>query len=396
MPTNHNHVCPSCHAAGMSVFYELEHVPVHSVRLLPTREEALNYPRGDIALGFCQTCGFICNVAFDPDLHDYSSNYEATQSFSSTFNAFHRRLATSLIERYELHAKHIIEIGCGQGEFLTLLCELGDNRGIGFDPAFIGERIESAAIDRITVIKDFYSEKYADYHADFVCCKMTLEHIYDPAGFVSMVRRSIGNRSDTIVFFQVPDVTRILRELAFWDIYYEHCSYFSPGSLARLFRKCGFEVISLAREYDGQYLMMEASPGDRQGGVRLDQGNDVEALQKDVACFSENHQHRLEMWQRDLQQVVQSGRRAVIWGASSKAVALLTTLNIRDEIEYAVDINPHKHGTYIAGTGQRIVAPEFLQDYRPDVVIVMNPIYYSEIQQDLNRMGITTELMPVR
>ena len=102
-----------------------------------------------------------------------------------------------------------------------------------------------------------------------------------------------------------------------------------------------------------------------------------------------------EAWRRDLQRVRQTGRQAVIWGAGSKGVAFLTTLNIQDEMEYAVDINPYKHGTYMAGTGQEIVGPEFLKRYRPDVIIVMNPIYCDEIQQDLDRMGVTAELMPV-
>ena len=388
-------VCLNCGASGMSVFYELKNVPVHSVLLLPTREEALNFPKGDIALGFCHTCGFIANVTFDPGLHEYSSRYEGTQGFSSIFNAFHRRLATRLIERYDLHDKDIIEIGCGKGEFLTMLCELGDNRGVGFDPAYVSERNQSGAKDRITFIKDFYSEKYGNYHGDFVCCKMTLEHIQPTADFVSTVRRSIGDRSGTIVFFQVPDVTHILRDLAFWDIYYEHCSYLSLGSLARLFRKCGFDVIDLWKDYDDQYLMIEARPGNGRSRPVLAQEDDLEGLTRAVAYFAENYPHKLDAWQRDLQEIKQSGRRAVIWGAGSKGVAFLTTLKIQDEIEYAVDINPYKHGTCMAGTGQQIVAPEFLREYRPDVVIVMNPIYCSEIQRDLNRMGVTAELMPV-
>ncbi len=390
-----NHVCPSCGSAGMSVFYGLESAPVHSVLLLPTREEALNYPKGNIALGFCQTCGFISNVVFDPSLHEYSSEYEATQSFSPTFNAFAHRLATRLIDQYDLHGKDIVEIGCGQGEFLTMLCELGDNRGVGFDPAYVGGRDESQAQNRITFIKDFYSERYTDYHGDFVCCKMTLEHIQHTADFVSTIRRSLGTRSNTIVFFQVPDATRVLRELAFWDIYYEHCSYFSLGSLARLFRRCGFDIISLAREYDDQYLMIEARPGDGKSETFLEQEDDLEDVARDVAYFSENYAHKLDAWQCDLQKIRQDGRRAVIWGSGSKGVAFLTTLNIEDEIEYAVDINPYKHGTYMAGTGQEIVAPEFLREYRPDAVIVMNPIYCNEIQQSLDRMGVTAELMPV-
>jgi len=379
----------------MSIFYELKNVPVHSVLLLPTREEALNFPKGDIALGFCHTCGFIANVAFDPGLHEYSARYEATQAFSSTFNAFHQNLATRLIERYDLHSKNIIEIGSGQGEFLTLLCELGDNRGVGFDPAYVSGRNKSQANHQIIFIKDFYSEKYANYRGDFLCCKMTLEHIQQTADFVSTVYRSIRDQLGTIVFFQVPNVTRILHDLAFWDIYYEHCSYLSLGSLARLFRKCGFDVIDLWKDYDDQYLMIAARPSNERNRPVLAQENDLKDLARDVAYFAENYRHKLDAWQRDLQEIRQSRRRTIIWGAGSKGVAFLTTLKIQDEIEYAVDINPYKHGTYMAGTGQQIVAPEFLREYRPDVVIVMNPIYCNEIRRNLNRIGVTAELMPV-
>ncbi len=384
--------CPNCGSVGMSVFYEIQNLPVHSVLLMPTREAALSYPQGDIVLGFCQTCGFISNLAFDPGKHEYSSEYEATQGFSPTFNAFHRRLAMYLIERYDLRGKDIIEIGCGQGEFLTLLCELGDNRGVGFDPVYDDRRNEGEADDRITFIKDFYSEKYASYRGDFVCCKMTLEHIQSTADFVSTIRRSIGDRANTIVFFQVPDVTRILRELAFWDIYYEHCSYFSVGSLAHLFQRCGFDVDDVWKDYGDQYLMIEARPGSGKSAFSLAQEDGLEEMARDVADFSAGCARKLEAWKRDLQHIGRNGQRAVLWGGGSKAVAFLTTLGVRDEIEYVVDINPHKWGTYIAGTGQEIVAPAFLPEYKPDVVIVMNPIYRNEIQQDLDRMGVTAEL----
>ena len=402
--------CPNCHAVGMSVFYEAHNVPVHSVLVLRTREEAVSGPTGDIDLALCPACGFISNVAFDESLHQYSSEYESTQSCSPTFNVFHQTLARNLIERYDLHNKDIIEIGCGQGEFLTMLCEMGGNRGVGFDPAirtpsaYDSQRPHSEASDAIRLVKDFYSEDYAEYHADFVCCKMTLEHIPNTAEFVSTVHRSLaawsaGDRTvataDTVVFFQVPDVARILRERAFWDIYYEHCSYFSTGSLARLFRGCGFDVIDLWKDYDDQYLMIGARPSGRQRTPSLLQEDDLEELTRDVALFSESYRHQFDTWRRDLQEIRRDGGRAVLWGGGSKAVAFLTTLDLRDEIEYVVDINPHKHGTYLAGTGQEVVAPDILRQIQPDLVVVMNPVYCEEIQADLTRMGLSSKLMTV-
>ncbi len=377
------------------MFYKVKSVPVHSVLLMPTREVALNYPKGDIILGFCQHCGFISNLAYDPGMQEYSSNYEETQGFSPTFNAFHQRLATQLINRYDLHNKMIIEIGCGKGEFLNMICELGGNRGVGFDPAYVSERNQSAAKDRLTFIKDFYSEKYAGDQGDFVCCKMTLEHIQHTADFVRTVRRAIGNRTDTIVFFQVPDVSRILRELAFWDIYYEHCSYFSPGSLARLFRNGGFDVLDLRKDYEDQYLMIEARPRADNHWPPLPQENDLQELASEVAYFADNCQNKVDTWKRNLQEMKRDGRRVVLWGGGSKGVAFLTTLGVQDEIEYVVDINPYKHGTFMAGGGQEIVLPRFLQEYKPDTVIVMNPIYCGEIQQELASMHLNPEMRTI-
>ena len=64
------------------------------------------------------------------------------------------------------------------------------------------------------------------------------------------------------MFFEVPATEIILREQRFWDIYYEHCSYFSPHSLDRLFRAAGFFPTAVGSEYDGQYLTIAASTED--------------------------------------------------------------------------------------------------------------------------------------
>jgi hypothetical protein len=386
--------CPSCYSPDMWVFYELKQIPVNSMLLLSTREDAIDFPTGDLALGFCKSCGFMSNIAFDSNLLEYSSRYEATQGFSHTFSTFQRNLATRLVERFRLYDKKIIEIGCGQGEFLTLICELGGNRGVGFDPCYRAEPKHNDNEDRITFIKDFYSEKYTACQGDFFCCKMTLEHIPNTFDFVAMVRRSIIRSGSPIVLFQVPDTTRVLREVAFWDLYYEHCSYFTAGSLAHLFRRCGFDIIELAMDFDDQYLMIVARPGSAEA-FSLTREADLETVAQDVDYFSANYRKNVAAWQQYLADLCQSGQHVVVWGAGSKAVAFLTTLNARREIQYAVDINPHKQGTYLAGAGVKIVGPGFLHEYQPEVVIVMNPIYCSEITNTLTQIGIRPEVVPL-
>jgi C-methyltransferase C-terminal domain len=210
------------------------------------------------------------------------------------------------------------------------------------------------------------------------------------------VRRSIGDRPETVVFFQVPDLPRILRERAFWDIYYEHCSYFAAGSLARLFRHTGFRVLETWTAYNEQYLMIEARPSDAVEPTADETDEDVRALWTEVADFAAHSSAKIATWKKDLAQMKQQSQRVVVWGGGSKGVTFLTTLGVTDEVAYAVDVNPHKHGTFMAGTGHEVVSPQFLKDYRPDVVIVMNPVYTEEISRDLRGLGLNPRLIPVQ
>jgi SAM-dependent methyltransferase len=379
----------------MSPFHEVSDIPVHSVLLMPSQPEARDYPRGDLVLGFCDACGFLSNLVFDPSVHEYSTRYEETQGFSPTFNAFARDLARRWVEKYDLHGKTVVEIGCGKGEFLALLCEIGDNRGVGIDPSAIPERLDSPAADRIEFIQDFYSEKYASLEGDFICCRHTLEHIGPTKEFLEIVRRSVEARTDTIVAFELPDVSRVLRELAFWDIYYEHCSYFSLGSLARLFRSCDFEILDLSLDYGDQYILIEAKPGAEEVDRRRPGEDDMDRLRREVDHFRRHISGSLEAWKKDFRDWREEKERVVLWGAGSKGVAFLTTLGVQDEIEYCVDINPHKRGHFMPGTGHQIVSPEFLTEYRPDRVVVMNPIYCDEIGADLERLGLSPAVDPI-
>jgi SAM-dependent methyltransferase len=376
----------------MQIFYRVERVPTNSCILLPTREEALSYPRGDIRLGFCRACGFICNTAFEPKLTEYSGRYEETQAFSSTFNAFHESLARSLIERHALHGKELIEIGCGKGEFLRLLCDLGGNRGLGFDPGYSEARGDAQGRTGIRVIRDFFSEQYADRSADFVCCKMTLEHIPSPLAFIGAAVRTV-RRPDGVMFIQVPESLRIVRDCAFEDVYYEHCSYFSAGSLGRLLRRLGMRILSTDVAYDGQYLTVEATyPAASQAVAVEPIVDDIEELERCVSSFPGRMQQKVAQWQQSLARWRDEGKRVVIWGSGSKGVSFLTGVPGSDAVSNAVDINPYRHGYYMPATGQRIVGPEQLRELRPDVVIVMNRVYEREIRATLVTLGLEPEL----
>lgn len=385
--------CHSCGATGPRSFYEADDLPVHSVLLMRSREEARGYPRRDLRLDLCGECGFVQNTLFDPTVHEYSPRCEETQGRSPTFDRFARELAGDLVERYGLTGGTVLEIGCGKGEFLAMLCESGVGRGVGYDPAYEPGRLGAVASERIEVVQDFYTGSHPGLEPDLVCCRHTLEHIQPTREFVRLVRRSIGSREETVVMFELPDVLRVLREGAFWDVYYEHCSYFSPGSLARLFRDCGFEILDLSRAFADQYLLIEARPGDGGPGPVFPIEESVETLAREVERFEERGAESIAGWEEELDALRRRGESAVLWGSGSKAVAFLTTLKAGPEIRAVVDINPRRWGWFMPGSGHPIVEPGALRRIRPAVVIVMNPIYVEEIREDLDAMDLDPRLL---
>lgn len=386
-------VCPSCGQAEVALFYQVAKVPTNSVLLLTSKKRAENFPAGSIDLSYCHACDHIFNASFDPQKTEYSGRYESTQGFSGTFNRFHERLARDLIDQFALNGKNIIEIGCGNGEFLKLLCEIGHNQGIGFDPAYQPGRVPIRPETQINFVADFYSETYRDQPVDFLVCKMTLEHIYETGRFVKMIRQALDHNPNATLFLQVPNGRYVLQETAFWDVYYEHCSYFTAESLTRLLEQERFQVTSCWTDYNNQYLMTAATPADNHSRPRPSKKRGL--LHAAVDAFAEQALDAIDGWRQFIQSERQLGNKIVLWGGGSKAVAFLTTLKITDGIDCVVDINPHKAHTFLPGIGHEIVPPTDLVDRRPDTVVVMNPIYIPEITAALDEVGLTPEVLGV-
>ena len=407
--------CPVCLAASTAEVLRISPVPIYCNVLHASREAALNAPRGDLALRFCPTCGHLFNAAFDPSLVEYQGDYENSLHFSPRFQAYAAELAASLVARHDLHGKQVTEIACGQGDFLHLLCTLGANRGLGFDPGHVPGRRDLGGGAEISFVQDYWSEQ-PGWEADLVVCRHALEHLSQPGRLLAGLRRAIGERS-TALYFEVPDARFTLDGLGIWDLIYEHCGYFTPSSLAEVFRRGGFALDSIESAFGGQFLGLHARPtampsgavpiGQGVGGAAHTVANEIPlplaaldlpwVLEPDLSLrverFAAAYRAKVANWRLRLDELRQQGRRTVLWGAGSKGVSFVNTLAVGETLMALVDLNPHKQGRFAPGTGHQVLAPAALVDHPPDVVIVLNPQYRDEIAADLAALDIHADLL---
>jgi hypothetical protein len=378
--------CPGCGSTAGGVFFELPSLPVHCNILWPTAAAAQSAPRGEMRLAACAECGLLFNAAFDPARVTYDEAYENSLHHSPRFEQYAESLALDLSARLGLRDRLVVEVGCGKGDFLRSLCRIAGARGLGIDASYDPAIAPSGGDDVVRFVREPFSAMPAGLNPALVFCRHVLEHVPDPLAFVSELAAGARRTAGFRVFVEVPNALYTLRDLGIWDLIYEHCTYFSAPSLSRLFERAGLRVERVSTVFGEQFLCLEGTVADPTDRPRS--ADDVAEIRQLAARFGEEYARKVAYWEDRLRTLRSSGRTVALWGAGSKGVTFVNTVRGGSGLACLVDLNPRKHGRYVPGTGQPVVAPPALRELRADVVIVMNPLYREEIEAQMHDLGL--------
>jgi len=383
--------CPSCASVRAEPFFRIAATPVTCTSLFDTAEQAQAVPCGPVDLAVCTACGLIYNAAFDAARAQIGACYESSQAASAHFGAFARNLATTWVDRYALAGETVLEIGCGQCDFLRLLLHTGVAQAIGVDP--LAPRPSGPESDRLEIHQRLFDDTMLDIGAKAAVCRHTLEHIDDVAGFLQALARWAARDSERVVLFELPATERLLDEGAFWDVYYEHCNYFTVRSLVHAFEAAGFEVLRCEPTYGDQYLLLEARAAPATGRQPAFDG--VADIVHRCRRFAHRVAAAVDRCECELRRMSAAGRPIVVWQGAAKTVGFLAAVAGSELVHSAVDLNAQRHGKYLPGSGLPVMAPEMLRTLQPAHVVLMNPVYRSEVQSMLDGLGVSTRLTTV-
>lgn len=360
-------LCPLCSSDNINEIYTTRDMPIFQNKVYDSIEDSKKVETNNLALCNCNNCSFVFNKEFNSSIMNYDVNYQNEQNYSTFFKNYLNDIIKYLEIGFSKEDK-IVEIGTGKGYFLNLLENTGFKNVIGFDPAYEGKKEN--------VIKDYYSNKYKDINADLIILRHTLEHISEPFKFLKEIAE-VNNYSGK-VFIEVPCFDWIKEKEAFWDIFYEHCNYFTKDSLKSMFNNS--EVGEL---FNGQYIYLLADLKEIREYV---ESTNIDKFEK---LFSHNFKSYLKTIQN---------RKFAIWGAGAKGV---TFLNILDKemkyVEYVVDINPKKQNKYLAKTSHKIIGVEYLKTLidkkEIDGILIMNENYKFEIINELSEYNLNFKIL---
>jgi len=353
--------CPLCQRETLVLIYDVKNIPIFQNKVYQTREAALKAKTANVSLLLCSGCSFIFNSEFDSGIMTYDADYQNEQAHSPYFQKYLNEIIDLLIKA-DFKSKKIIEIGCGKGYFLERLLERGF-KVTGFDPAYEGINPH--------IIKDYFSVKYSHLSADLIILRHTLEHVQNPLSFLHNIAAALQYKG--MVFIEVPSVEWIFEKMAFWDIFYEHCNYFSIENLKSIFQHATQGLL-----FNNQYMYLlgdlsrlrrRARPVSR---MAFGDGSQKQLLKK------------LDLYK----DFVRRHPGIMVWGAGAKGATFVNLIDpYREYISGIIDINPKKQAKYIAKTGHKIFSPESLVNVKKKDVIVMNENYIEEILNIIPDIG---------
>lgn len=375
--------CPVCASTALQPFFAQDGLPALCNALWSNRTDAEAAARGDVRLAVCTDCGMITNTTFDASAFGYSPQYENSLHFSLAFQDFASGVAERLVRQYDLYGVDIVEIGPGGGDFLAMLCQLGDNRGMGYDPSHEPRRAPDLD-PRVTIVgREFPSD--GTPRGRLVCARHVLEHVPEPGSLLAAMSRVLDDGG--VAYLEVPDGWYLVDRVALWDVIYEHCHHFTAPALRHLAGAAEMRLLDFGTAFGNQFLWADAVPG-APSTDSPDPGC-VDAIVARAMRFGERSTALLADAAETVSELAADGP-VVLWGAGSKGVTFLNMVEAASEVRGAVDINPHKCGRYVPVSGHQVVAPADLLDDPPATAIVLNPVYVGEIGRHLSELGLET------
>jgi SAM-dependent methyltransferase len=338
----------------------LENAPRNIQRLLSDRELAADKPIS-LEVGHCDECGFV--QLLEELESDYYDDYLMTTSHSPQMRAYQREQAGAFVATFALASKRVIEVGCGDGNYLTCLLQAGA-QAVGVEPS---AKARSIALGKGLEVSGGYlgREHPADGSPyDGFVTRQVLEHVADINGFLQGIRQSLKPGGAGLV--EVPSLEKALEAGRFYDFFPDHLNYFSALTLRHALHRNSFEVIDVSPGMQGEYnvaLVRKASTPDL-GALAQARNNTVHALD----CFLTDQRNR--------------GRRVAAWGAGGKGNMLLAVARAHD-VAYVIDSDPGKQGRFTPVSHIPIAPPETLLRDPVDAIVLTALAYRDEILSQL-------------
>ena len=328
-----------------------------SAQGFPDLKSLKNDNGSDLNLFQCSSCGL---VQLSEKPVSYYKEVIRASSFSDEMKKFRGEQFVSWVDKYNLKGKSILEVGCGRGEYLSILKQTEVSLAHGIE--YSKESVSSCINSELSVTKGFFGDENfvlpKQKYDGFICLNF-IEHWPNPNKVLAHLKKNLSE--DAIGIVEVPNFDMILKQGLYSEFISDHLFYFTKDTLTFMLNYNGFEVIECSVIWH-DYILSAV--------VRKRKRIDLSLLKSRKLNVETELNSFIDKFEK---------KEVAIWGAGHQSLAVMSLAKLENKIRYVVDSAPFKQGKYTPATHFPIVAPIELVNNPVKAVIIIAASYSNEV-----------------
>lgn len=352
----------------------------------PSYDGELRFP---LEVVICRRCWLMSlRHVVDPEV--LYRHYVYISSDSRLIVRHMHQLAALTIQRFSIPAgSFVVELGSNIGTQLEVFRDAG-MRVLGVDPA--RNLAEIANHKGLETLPEFFTADLAAHvlkrygYPRLMLGRHVFAHIDDLRDVMDGVKDALDRNG--VFAVEVPYLLDLIEGNQFDTIYHEHLSYFSVGTLVRLFDRHGLRVIDAERfaVHGGSIVIFVGQP-EGAWAVRPAVA-DLLDLEDRIGLTTESYYRRftdrVEHCRSSLRDLVgrlaDEGKRIAGYGAPAKGNTLLNACGIGTrDLAFVTDTTEFKQGKVLPGTHIPVHPPAYAKQQPPDCFLLLAWNYAKEI-----------------
>lgn len=306
----------------------------------------------------CKNCSL---VQLTNEVVPYYKEVIRASGVSKEMHDFRMEQFNYFLDKFNLHEKRIVEIACGNGDYLKIMKELNRNTyGLEFNKEYV-KKLNEIDIETYHGYIDSSDYRISDVLYDGFFVLNYLEHCPNPRVFLEGIRNNLTDGAYGII--EVPNFDMIISENLFSEFISDHLAYYNESNLRLLLSISGFEVVSVEKIWD-EYILSAV--------VKSRSKIDVESFHKTHNSLVSDITGYISKWNYG---------ELAIWGAGHQALTLMALSDLKGKVKYVIDSAKFKQGKYTQVTHIPIVSPEILKNGDIKSVLIIAAGYSNEIAE---------------
>jgi len=391
--------CRLCNSTNLEKVLDLNQSALCDEYLKSTKTQK----QYDLKLDYCLNCNFVqINTVINPEI--IYKNYIYVTSSSLGLVEHFEKYCQEVLNVVSLNKnKLVIDIGSNEGILLKAF-KKNDYKVLGIEPSIKAANISNK--NGIETLCTFFNKKEAlkileKYgKASIVTINNLLANIDDLEDFIEAILIILDTNG--VIIIESSYLLDMIDNMVFDYIYHEHLSYFSILPLIKFFKKYNMKLINLQK--------IDTKGGSMRYFITKESSNrsinsNVEKFIKEEKKYNLNPA-RFKKYSDEIQkQKVKLinflekniDYEIIGFGASATSTTLITHYNLNNFLDYLVDENIAKVGTYSPGFNIPVYDIEKLnkENNKPKIIIILAWRYYKDILPKINKSHQDKVVIPL-